>query len=145
MSNAMLQDRHEDSVYQRVEVITGRRRRRNWTTEEKARIVAESCDGEVNISEVARRYGINRGLLSVWRRQARELGASLGAEPMFATVRIGGDEDRRDEAGILTRRGAAASARPAIEVEMCGATVRIPEGADRATLDAVIWALRGTR
>ncbi|MGO8739829.1 transposase [Rhodoblastus sp.] len=36
----------------------------------KARIVAESADPDVNISEVARRNGVNRGLLTMWRRLA---------------------------------------------------------------------------
>ena len=76
MANAMLEDRHEGGVYRRVEVITGRRRRHNWTREEKTRIVAESLDPDANISEIARRHGVSRGLLSVWRRQARELAAS---------------------------------------------------------------------
>jgi transposase len=141
----MLQDRHEDSAYQRVEVITGRRRRRSWTTEEKARIVAESYEAEANISEIARRHGVCRGLLSVWRRQARELAFSRGSEPMFAAVRIGGDDYGREEFGLVTRKGVRASGAPAIEVQLCGATLRITEGVDRATLDAVIWALRGTR
>jgi transposase len=67
----MHQARHDGDSYQRVEVITGRRRRRDWSDEEKARILAESADPEVNISEVARRNGVNRGLLSTWRRKAR--------------------------------------------------------------------------
>ena len=45
--------------------ITGQRRRRRWTAEEKARIVAESFEEGVNISEVARRNGVVRGLLTV--------------------------------------------------------------------------------
>jgi hypothetical protein len=32
-----------------------------------------------------------------------------------------------------------------IEVKIGGATIRVPAGVDRATLDAVILALRGTR
>ncbi|WP_246799698.1 transposase [Bradyrhizobium sp. CCBAU 51753] len=42
--------------YRRVEVITGQRRRRRWTGEEKARIVAESFERGANISEVAPRW-----------------------------------------------------------------------------------------
>jgi len=45
-----------------VELITGQRRRRRWTAEEKARIVAESFEEGANISEVARRHGVVRGL-----------------------------------------------------------------------------------
>ena len=53
----MHQTRHDADFYQRVEVITGLRRRRDWSDAEKARILAESADPEVNISEVARRNG----------------------------------------------------------------------------------------
>lgn len=60
----------EDRPYQRIEVITGRRQRRSYSTQEKARIVAESAAPGANISEVARRNGVNRGLLTVWRREA---------------------------------------------------------------------------
>lgn len=34
--------RHDADTYRRIEVITGDRRRRDWSAEEKARIVAES-------------------------------------------------------------------------------------------------------
>jgi transposase len=56
----MHQARHDADSYRRVEVITGGRRRRDWSEEEKARIVAESADPDANISEVARRNGVSR-------------------------------------------------------------------------------------
>ncbi|MGY3695439.1 transposase-like protein [Bradyrhizobium sp. USDA 3240] len=66
MANTMLDARQEGDSYRRVEVITGQRRR--WTGEEKARIAAESFEEGANISEVARRNGVARGLLTVWRQ-----------------------------------------------------------------------------
>ena len=51
--NAMHQDRHESGSYRRIELITGTMRRRRWTIEEKAAIVAESTRPGVNIAEVA--------------------------------------------------------------------------------------------
>ncbi|WP_128971577.1 transposase [Bradyrhizobium tropiciagri] len=51
-------------------MITGERRRRRWTSEEKARIAAESFEEGANISEGARRNGVSRRLLTVGRRQA---------------------------------------------------------------------------
>lgn len=74
--NAMHQVMHEARDYQRIEVITGRRRRRNWTDDERAQIVAESAVPGANISDVARRWGVHRGLLTVWRR---ETGVSAGS------------------------------------------------------------------
>ena len=68
--DAMHQHRHDDASYNRIELITGIRRRRRWTDEEKAEIVAASLHPGVNISDVARHYGVNRGLLQTWRRAA---------------------------------------------------------------------------
>ncbi|WP_346283243.1 transposase [Bradyrhizobium sp. BRP22] len=69
-----------------MEVITGPRRRRHWTAEEKARIVAESFEEGANISEVARRHGVVRGLLMVWRRKFPS--AASFQPPGFVPVRI---------------------------------------------------------
>ena len=66
-ADARLQVRHEGSDYRRVEVITGRRQRRSWTAGEKAAMVAASAEPGANISEVARRFGVHRGLLPVRR------------------------------------------------------------------------------
>src|SRR4051794_31949608 len=55
--------------FRRIEVITGVGRRRRWTDEEKARIVAESLDPATTSSAVARRYGLHASQLFVWRQQ----------------------------------------------------------------------------
>ncbi|WP_200909767.1 transposase [Azospirillum thiophilum] len=70
----------EGRPYRRIEVITGRRQRRSYRAEEKARIVAESAVPGANISEVARRNGVNRGLLTVWRREAGVVPVSVPGE-----------------------------------------------------------------
>ena len=64
MADAMHDARQEGGSYRRIELITGERRRRQWTAEEKARIVAESFEEGANISEVARRNGVVRGCCS---------------------------------------------------------------------------------
>jgi transposase-like protein len=45
--------------FRRLEVITGVSRRRRWSDEDKARIVAESLDPATTSSAVARRYGLH--------------------------------------------------------------------------------------
>lgn len=130
----MLQARHDADSYRRVEVITGGRRRRSWSEEEKARIVAESADPDANISEVARRNGVNRGLLTVWRRQAR---VGCPAEPAFAQVQI-------EEARSLTA-AAGVDAATRIEIEFADARVHVPQGVGAATLRNIFAALRSTR
>ena len=72
----------------RFEVITGAERRRRWSEEEKARIVAESLEGETCISAVARRHGLHPNQLFGWRRQfrTRPTGAEPGAGGGFIPV-----------------------------------------------------------
>ena len=144
MESSMLDARNEGGAYRRVELITGRRRRQNWTAEAKARIVAESAAADANISDVARRNGVSRGLLTVWRRQAWETGNARENEPLFATVRVESGRECRKQTSV-PREQPAAGASGAIEVSIGDATIRVPTGADRATLDAVITALRRAR
>jgi transposase-like protein len=70
--------------FRRIEVITGTGRRRRWSDEEKAWIVAESLDPTTTVSAVARRYGLHASQLFVWRQQlaapaAREARVRAGA------------------------------------------------------------------
>ena len=88
-ANASHQHSAEDSDdrYRRVEVITGRRRRRDWTLEEKAEIVTASLEPGRTVSEVAAQYQVSRGLLWTWRRNAREASADAGG-PAFVPLRL---------------------------------------------------------
>jgi len=135
----MHQARHDADSYQRVEVITGRRRRRDWSDAEKARILAESADPEVNISEVARRNGVSRGLLNVWRRKARHASSEL---PQFVQVKLDDGVEARPDAMSQTRVLTSPAER--IEIVIAGATVRVPTGVDGRTLESVLSALRST-
>jgi len=63
-------------------------RRRQWSDEDKLRIVEESFVDHRQVTATARRYGICRSLLTIWRRQYRndELGT---ARPVsFAPVTV---------------------------------------------------------
>ena len=63
-------------------------RRRQWSEEDKLRIVEESFVGHRKVLATARRHGMCRSLLTIWRRQYRngELGASRLAP--FAPVTV---------------------------------------------------------
>jgi transposase len=80
------QDRHQGGGYRRIELITGEARRRPWTAEEKARILAESFEPGAKVADVARRHGMNRSLLWNWRHEARKLGA--GGARAFVPIRV---------------------------------------------------------
>ena len=152
MSNAMLDARQESDTYRRIEVITGQRRRRRWTAQEKARIVAESFEEGANISEVARRNGVVRGLLTVWRHK---LAAAAGVNASgFVPVRIASDggPSTAGEPGCfapaharLEMASAPSHLRGMIEIEVSGARIRVEPGVDAPTLATVLSALRGGR
>ena len=57
---------------QRLEVFTGTGRRRSFSDEDKARIVAEIVTSGESVSGVARRHGLSPQQLFGWRRQLRE-------------------------------------------------------------------------
>jgi transposase len=91
---AMFDAGHEGQ-YRRVEVITGPVRRRNWTDEEKARVLAESAEPDANIAAIARRFGFNRGLLNTWRLAAEQIGpasvvAAVGQPAFVPIIKLNG-------------------------------------------------------
>src|SRR3954464_8259104 len=72
-------------------------RRRRWTDEEKAWIVAESLDPASTVSAVARRYGLHPSQLFVWRQQ---LAASAARDaPGFVPVLVTGEGTTPAEPG----------------------------------------------
>jgi transposase len=74
--------------YRRVELLTGPGRRRKWSDDAKARIVAEAAQPGVVVSEIARRWQVTPQQVFDWRRQARKaLAATLvPAEPAFVPI-----------------------------------------------------------
>jgi transposase len=50
--------KREPELVRRLEVFTGAGRRRRWTAEQKARIVAESYESGETVCAVARRHGL---------------------------------------------------------------------------------------
>ena len=126
--------------------------RLRWTNEEKVRIAAESFEEGANISEVARRNGVCRGLLTVWRRQVAA--AIAGKAPSFVPIQIGNESGGTagasgciSPAQMRPLEAAAPSIKTSgvIEVEVNGARIRVEPGVDMATLSVVLTALRGSR
>ncbi len=127
----------------RFEVFTGVGRRRTWSIEAKARIVAESLTSEDSVCAVARRHGLSPQQLFGWRRQARQ-SASRSAEkeaPLFVPAVV--DAPALTVRGRGPRRARRADAVSGmIELEIDGVTVRVGRGADVKTVVAVIRALK---
>ena len=76
------------------EVLLGPERRRRWSAEEKARIVAEALVPDAKVAEVARRHGVSRGLIYTWRREATQglLGGGAGVPELVPVVVSGTGE-----------------------------------------------------
>ncbi len=114
----------------RLDIIeTGRRRR--WTPDQKAAIVAESFSTKLSVCEVARRHEIAPSQLFGWRRDAR-----LPIETGFAPAVL-----VESGPGAATRLGSQEA--PVIVVELAsGGRVVIGERASAAVVSAVLKALR---
>jgi transposase len=128
----------------RVEILTGRERRRHWTAEDKLRIVAETEEPGACVKQVAARHDVYPGLLFTWRRQVREGRLMRPRVPMFIPV----ETERPVSPAISpppappTRAVAVAVGR--IEIELGdGSRVRVDDGVSLVTLRRVIAALRG--
>ena len=118
-----------DDGFRRLEVITGIGRRRRWTDEEKAWIVAESLDPATTTSAVARRYGLHPSQLFVWRQQ---LAAPAARDtPEFVPVLVAEDS------------GAPAEVPGRIEIALGPAVVRVGTDVDAAALRRVLEVVRG--
>jgi transposase len=110
-------------------VITGVGRRRRWTVEDKARIVAESLDPATTASAVARRHGLHASQLFVWRQR---LAASAARErPEFVPVVVaeGGPPAPAEMAGRM-------------EIALGPAVVRVGADVDAAALRRVLEVVR---
>jgi transposase len=118
--------------FRRVEVITGVGRRRRWTDEEKAWIVAESLDPATTVAAVARRYGLHASQLFVWRQQLAAPAACEG--PAFVPV-------------VVAESGGAAPAEMAgrMEIALGPAVIRVGADVDAAALRRVLEVVRGLR
>ncbi len=130
------QHRHlqQQDGYRRIEVITGQRRRRQWSEEEKAQIVSESFVPGANISAVARRHGVSGGLLHKWRQQVPQIPAV--AAPFIPVTLAGSGSGVDDTASAVPCGG--------IEIELAGARIRVQGAVSKPVLKTVLAALRET-
>jgi transposase len=129
--------------FRRIEILTGPGRRRKWSAEEKARVVAETLAPGARVSEVARRWQVCPQQVFGWRREARHALTVLpeqapnpvanGFVPIVSAPR---------PPKAMPHKAAAA---PVIEVKLAGAVVRVVAGADDGgQLTAVLRAIRAS-
>ena len=134
-------DSHTDSLrrLQRLEIVeTGRRRR--WSEDEKLRIVLESLQGPRLVSATARRHGISRSLLLIWRGGfAASRSASASSEPAFVPAVVVSEPEAASERVGRTPTSAA-SGRMVIVLGR-GRRVVVDAGVDAAALSRVLDVL----
>lgn len=115
-----------------VTVMTGGRRHREWTDEERLEILREAFAPGAVVSQVARRYDVSRTLIYIWRRLALER-----AQTAFVPAMI------EDSAGPELSRGPAAEPETAIMLELTdGRRLRISASAPPALAAAALRAVR---
>jgi transposase len=121
----------------KAEILVGPERRRRWSAEEKARIVAETGAPGAQVAEIARRHGVSRGLLYTWRREAHQQRAEAALPGLVPAVVV-----------PTERVGLPAAARTAsesgvIEIALAGdVRVTVRGRVDAKGLRAVLTALR---
>ena len=129
-----------------AEILTGPERRRRWSEEEKARIVAETMEPGTRVADVARRHGVSRGLLYTWRRESGTA-AFPDLVPIVMEVADGrnGRLPTTSPVGQPARKSAGLVREPdgVIEISLTGgARVRVRGHVDAKALQAVLTALR---
>jgi transposase len=131
--------------YRRIELLMGPDRRRRWSAEEKARIVAETLAPGARVADVARRWQLCSQQIFTWRRQARTDRTTMAVDPAASAV--------PSFVPIITETAAPSptpstpsvtAVPPTIEVKLAGAVVRVASGMDATTLTTVLRAVRAS-
>jgi transposase len=123
----------KDEPFRRIEVITGIERRRRWSEEDKARIVAESLEPGAVVADIARRYGIHRNQLYGWRSAFGVQPAKTGqarAAPGFVPVTV------------VQEAPEGSVANGAIEIVIGSVSVRLIGAVDATALRQVLEVVR---
>ncbi|MFC3228112.1 transposase [Marinibaculum pumilum] len=117
---------------ERLEILSGVVRRRRWSRADKERLVVETLEPGVTVTEVARRHDLDRGLLYRWRQ---ELGVVRNTEPVgFLPVEVARGTD--------TARPAACTSPSGMEIALPdGVRIRVDRTVDADALSRVLWAL----
>ena len=131
-----ISDDAKDGGYRRVEVLTGPGRRRKWSEDDKARIVAETLRPGTVVADVARRWQVSSQQVFTWRREMRRAAVEpLGFVPIVAETPV-----RAAETALPSPRPSPLS----IEVELAGAVLRVGPGTDADLLTTVLRAVRAS-
>jgi transposase len=127
----------DEHIVRRVEVLTGPERRRRWSWEEKARIVAESLAPDAVASAIARCHGLHPNQLYAWRKALR---AAADEAAKAAATRAG--TAPLDFVPVVMTEEPVVARGSGIEIEVAGVRVRVSPGVDSALLADVLRTLK---
>jgi transposase len=122
----------EEQSFRRIEVLTGTPRRRRWSAQEKAAIVAASLAPGTVARQVALRCGVHPNQLYAWRRELASIDGA-GAEHPAGFVPV---------ALPRSSGGARPSSAPAVEIVLGEAVVRVAPGVEMGFLSAVLRVVK---
>jgi transposase len=117
--------------FRRVEILTGAPRRRRWSAEEKAAVVAASLAPGAVARHVALRHGVHPNQLYAWRRQLAPVDGCGGQGVGFVPVAV-----TRPPVGARPAPG------PVVEIALGDAVVRVAPGTEMGFLSAVLRAVK---
>jgi len=117
-------------------------RRRHWDDADKIRIVEESFLGHRQSSATARRHGVSRSLLTIWRRQYRAGELSIEPPPSFIPVAV----SPIAPAAVPATAQEAPRDIPDVQLEIVlrnGRRLLVPSSVDPEVLTRLLPALEG--
>ena len=122
-----------------VDILGPSERRRIWSAQEKAALLAEVDAEGGKVRLVARRHGISESLLYNWRsaRKAAAVAAGAADDVEFVPVSVLGGKPRRGPALLAAPEPTPAPEPPSAEGKGGSIEITLPNGA-RVSVDAFV-------
>jgi transposase len=124
----------------RMEILSGRERRRIWSDEQKRAILEEVLTSGLTMADVARRHDLVPQQIYTWRRQLGLRGPAA-ATPTFLPVVVAGEnvEHGRSERDTAPKASARGGRPGRIEIRCTnGRVLKVEPGLDAGVLKALI-------
>lgn len=140
-------DPADDPAPCRIDAVRNDLRWRQWTMNDKARIVAEAVEPGAVVCDVARRYGVRPQQVLVWRREARDHARRAALEEQAVAPIV-----------VDASMPAATASRPPgprqiqfsqdggqVDLEIDGIAMRVGRHADVRRIASLVRMLKATR
>jgi transposase-like protein len=125
-----------------AKTVAGRRR---FSDEDKRRIVEEASQPGMSLSQIARRYGIYRRLLSRWKEELKPKSSEPASPaPVFAPVQVTDAVASMESPAVASGPVIVERSAPGIEVQLMGGRrVRFERDAAPETVRRLVALLEG--